>query len=301
MRKKLLSLLSVSGVLLAFAATVACSSDDNVKQPIKPETGSEILAKHVWMTSKIVDNKGENISLDVKPGETYAGYAYYNANGTFRIVDFKDGHKMFGLWSLKDQDTKRHLVVYNSENKVAFERTVDIVELNNTMFTYKIEDHDNGEVVYNVEHKPVTNHPEPKIPAEILASTAWKTTQVFDITNGVTPVVELDKTIAPAVNFSGDAYYENKNGKAYFPKNAEGKYSNGTFLFTAYGDKEKVTAQGDWYVSLDGDLQTLIERAADGSVASERAVFIFELTDKKFTYDIKVDDVILRVEHEPIQ
>ncbi|EHQ43007.1 DUF4822 domain-containing protein [Myroides odoratus] len=301
MKKNLLNVLTVSVVLLAFVATISCSSDDNVKQPIKPESGSEILSKHVWITTNIVDNRGGNISLDVMPGAMYAGYAYYNADGTFRIVDFKDGHKMYGLWSLKDQDAKRHLVVYNSENKIAFERSVDIVELNNSIFTYKIGDQDNAEIMYDVEHKPVTDHPEPKTPAEVLASVVWTTTKVFDITNGVTPVVELDKTIAPAANFSGDAYYINKNGKAYFPKSADGKYSNGTFLITAYGDKDNVRSQGDWYVSLDGKLRTLIGRAADGSVTFERTVSIVELTDKKFTYDIKVDDVVLRVEHEPIQ
>ncbi|MDM1398920.1 DUF4822 domain-containing protein [Myroides odoratimimus] len=302
MKKNFLRLFGLTVFLLSSAVIVSCSSDDNSKNEItvKSEPGSVVLSSNVWITSKIVDNKGNNISLDKMPGAMYAGYAYYNTDGTFRIVDFKDGHKMYGLWSLTDNDTKRKLVVFNSLNEILFERSVDLVELNNKKFTYVISDATNPSIVYNVEHEPVTNHPEPKTPAQILASVEWKTTKVLDITNGVDKAIELDRTIAPASNFSGDAYYVNNNGKEYFPKNKDGKYSNGTFLITAYGDKAAVRSQGDWYVSLDGKTRTLIGRAADGSVTFERTVSVFELTNKKFTYDIEVGGILLRVEHEPI-
>ncbi|WP_121965255.1 DUF4822 domain-containing protein [Myroides sp. N17-2] len=301
MSKKVFSLLSISILLLGSLATVSCSSDDNSNSMEVKETGTEILSKHTWITTKIVDNKGVDVKLDVMPGAMYAGYAYYNTDGTFRIVDFKDGHKMYGLWSLRDNDTKRHLVVYNSKNEVAYERTVDMVELNNNVFTYNIPDGSNSSIIYSVEHKPVTDHAEPKTPAEVLASVEWKTTKVFDITKGVEGAKEMDKTVAPAASFSGDAYYINSNGKAYFPKNKEGKFANGTFLITAYGDKSAVRSQGDWYVSLDGKTRTLIAKRPDGSVAFERTVSVYELTENKFTYDIEVDGVLLRVEHEPIK
>ncbi|MDR2223046.1 MAG: DUF4822 domain-containing protein [Flavobacteriaceae bacterium] len=301
MKKRVLSLLGVSILFLGALSNVACSSDDDAKQEVTKETRTAIMAKHIWITSKIVDNKGNNIRLDVMPGAMYAGYAYYNTNGTFRIVDFKDGHKMYGLWSLKDNDTKRHLVAYKTDNTVAFERSVEIVELTNQKFTYKIADTNNPEIIYSVEHIPVTNHPEPKTPAEVLASVEWKTTKVFDITNGEDKAVEMDRTQAPASNLSGDAYYVNKHGKDYFPKLADNNYANGTFLITEYGDKTKVRSQGDWYVSLDGKARTLIARKPDGTVAFQRTVSIFELNSKKFTYDIEMNNVKMRVEHEPIK
>lgn len=300
MKKRIFSLLSV-GILIAVVACVAsCSSDDNSNPPPIEETGTEILSNHVWITTRIVDNKSNTISLDVMPGAMYAGYAYYNPDGTFRIVDFEDGPKMYGLWELRDNDTKRHLVVYNAKNEIAYERTVDLVELTNTIFTYNIPDNTNPSLIYSVEHKPVTNHPEPKTPAELLASIAWETTRVLDITDGVDSAKEMDKTIAPAANFSGDAYYIDTNKGAYFPKNNEGKYVNGTFLITAYGDKNNIRSQGDWYVSLDGTERTLIARNDDGTVAFERTVPIYELTTSIFTYDIEVEGRVLRVEHKPI-
>lgn len=302
MSRKVLSLLSISALIFITTTTiVSCSSDDNAAVVTETKTKAAILSDHDWITTKIVDNKGNNISLDVMPGAMYAGYAYYNPDGTFRIVDFKDGHKMYGLWSLKDNETKRHLVVYNAKNEVAYERTVDLIEVNDKVFTYAIPDNSNPEIIYYVEHKPVTNHAEPKTPAEILASVDWTTTKVLDITKGVEQGIELDRTVAPAANFSGDAYYVNNNGKAYFPKNKEGKYVNGTFQITAYGSKETVRSQGDWYVSLDGKTRTLIARNTDGSVAFERTVTIVELSENKFTYDIQAGDALLRVEHKPIQ
>jgi|GEM_PF-201430 len=301
MKRSLLKFLAVGFLVSLSIASFSCSSDDSKNEIItKKESGAKILSNHVWITSKIVDNKGNDISLDIMPGAMYAGYAYYNTNGTFRIVDFNDGHKMFGLWSLTDNDSKRNLKAYNSKNEIAFERSVDIIELNNKKFTYSIADVNSPDIIYSVEHIPVTNHPEPNTPAEILSSVEWKTTKVLDITNGIDKAIELDRTVPPASNFSGDAYYINNSGRAYFPKNKDNKYVNGSFLITAYGDKSAVRSQGDWYVSLDGKTRTLMGRAADGSITFERTVDIFELTNDKFTYDIQVEQTLLRVEHEPI-
>ncbi len=305
MKSNLLKVITISSLSVVGGLMFSCSSDDNSSIPKAKETGSEVLSKHVWITTEVKDNNGKKLDLTTMPAAMYVGYAYYKPDGTFRIVDLKDQPKMYGEWTLSDNDTKRNLVVYKSDNSVAYKRTVDLLALNNNVFTYQIADGNNASILYDVEHKPVTNHPEPKTPAEVLASVEWATTKVWDITNGVEGAPELDKTQAPAANYSGDAYYVNNNGNAYFPKAKDGVYSNGTFKITAYGDKEAVRSQGDWYVSVDGKERLLTARNAEGGVAWTRAVPIVELTATKFTYDITipVNDVetTLRVEHEPIK
>lgn len=305
MKKNLLKVLTVSGLFLGGSVLFSCSSDDNSSIPTPKETGSEILSKHVWITTEVKDNKGKKMDLNTMPAAMYVGYAYYKPDGTFRIVDLKDQPKMYGEWTLSDNDSKRNLVVYKTDNSVAYKRTVDLVALNNSVFTYQIADGSNASVIYDVEHKPVTNHPEPKTPAEVLASVEWTTTKVLDITNGVEGAPEMDRTVAPASNFSGDAFYVNNNGSAYFPKTKDGVFANGTFAITAYGDKTEVRSQGDWYVSVDGKERVLTARDAEGKVAWTRAVPIVELSATKFTYDITISvnniETTLRVEHEPIK
>lgn len=305
MKKNLLKGLTASSLILVGGILFSCSSDDNTSNSFPKETGSEILSKHVWLTTEVTDNNGVKLDLITMPAAMYVGYAYYKPDGTFRIVDLKDQPKMFGTWTLSDNDTKRNLIVYKSDNTEAYRRTVDLVVLNNAVFTYKIANGNDASIVYDVEHKPVTNHVEPKTPAEVLASVDWTTSKVFDITNGVEGAPELDRTKAPASNFSGDAYYVNNKGNAYFPQKEDGVFANGTFAITAYGDKGAVRSQGDWYVSVDGKERVLTARNAEGNVAWTRAVPIVELTETKFTYDITVPvegvDTTLRVEHEPIK
>ncbi|WP_128330851.1 DUF4822 domain-containing protein [Apibacter sp. HY039] len=296
--KRLISVIFMS--ITTLILNVSCSDDDLVTN-LSPqgETKSDILSTHVWITTKVTDNRGNQLDLSVAPASNYAGYAYYRTDGTFRIVDFTDQPKIFGEWSLINDESQRKLVVYNSDNSVAFERNVDIMALSHTIFTYAIPDSSDPSIIYYVEHIPV-NHNEVLTPAQVLASTDWTTTKVWDITNGQENAVEMDRTVAPASNFSGDAYYINNSGNLYFPKNDRGEFSNGNFMITAYGDKSNVRSQGEWYVSLDGKLRNLIAKNNNGEVLWSRTVAITELTSTKFTYDIQVDSRLLRVEHEPL-
>lgn len=289
-----MSLLLIGGGILT-----SCNNDDNQSQRDR-RTGTEILSSSAWLTSAVVDQNNANIDLGTAPGLNFVGYAYYKTDGTFRIVNLEDQPRIAGKWELIDNDTKRRLTIIRNDTTVVAE--VDIVTLNNNLFTYRaIPDRSNPSSFFNVKHIP-TNHREPSTPAEVLASVNWTTTKVLDITNGVANAVELDRTVAPAANFSGDAYYVNNNGNQYFPTNTEGDYANGTFTITAYGDRESVRSRGDWYVSLDGRQRTLIAKNPDNTIAWRRAVSIFELTPTKFTYDIDgIQGRTLRVEHEPIR
>lgn len=290
-------------ILAIFGATAlsSCSSDNDKKSSTIQESKTAILAKHVWKTTEVRDNQKKKLDLAVQPAETYAGFAYYRPDGTFRILDFSDHPKIFGTWKLTDGETKRLLTVYNNDNSIAYTRTVDLLVLNNNLFTYRIiPNASQPTVYYDVDHHPVTNHPEPFTPAQILAAVDWKTVEVLDITAGTEQAKKLDMNAAPAANFSGDAYYTNIHGHAYFPKNKEGKYANGSFVITAFNDKKNVRSTGDWYVSVDGTQRTLMARNPDQSIAWERKVHIVELTTAVFTYDIQVGEQLLRVVHHPL-
>lgn len=300
MRRKFF-LIALSLAIFSATALPSCSSDDNKNASTIQESKTAILAKHVWKTTEVRDNQKKKLDLAVKPAETYAGFAYYRPDGTFRIVDFNDQPKMFGTWKLTDGETKRQLTVYNNDNSIVYTRAVDLLVLNNNLFTYRIVPNANQPTVYyDVDHRPVTNHPEPLTPAQILAAVDWKTVEVLDITAGTERAKKLDMSVAPAANFAGDAYYANAHGNAYFPKNKEGKYANGSFIITAFNDKKNVRSTGDWYVSVDGTQRTLMARNPDQSIAWERKVAIVELTTATFTYDIQVGEQILRVVHHPL-
>lgn len=281
------------------SALTSCNNSDDATENLSK---SEILSKYVWNTTMVVDQNNNNLDLATAPAANYVGYAYYKTDGTFRIVDHQDRPRIFGTWKLTDNDTKRSLTVFRTDNTVAFERSVDLLKLTRNEFTYRIAPNAEApSMFFDVKHAPV-NHSEPNTPAETLAEVNWVTTKVFDITNGDTNPIELDVTQAPASNFYGDAYYTNNHGKEYFPKNTDGDYVNGTFIITAAGNKDAVRSRGDWYVSLDGKARTLIARNEDNSVAWRRTVSIFELTPTKFTYDIdNIGGKTLRVEHEPIK
>lgn len=279
---------------LSFFGFYSCSSDDDNKKDNR--TGSQYLSDKNWITTKVINELGVDVTTTDPAAMNYVGYAYYRTDGTFRIVSLEDAPKMFGLWKLTDNDTKRVLDVYKSDNTIAYTRAVDITELNGSIFTYKIVPNAADiSKYYIVEHKP-TDHKEPLTPAQILSSVDWwVTTKVWNITNPNAPV-EMDMTVAPAANYAGNAYYVNLHGSEYFPKQGDA-YVNGTFKITTF-DNETVRSQGDWYVSLDGKTRTLYAKDADGKLLWNRVVNIYELTAKKFIYDITQDGVSMRVEHE---
>ncbi|MDM1406790.1 DUF4822 domain-containing protein [Myroides sp. DF42-4-2] len=297
-----LKFLTALAVLLASSFFLqSCSKEDNNRPQSIQDSKTTLLATHVWKTTAIRDHQGKKLDLASGPVQTYTGYAYYRRDGTFRFVDFNDKPKLFGTWKLTDGASKRHLTVYNNENSTAYTRTVDLLAVNNSLFSYRIvPDPSKPNTFYEVDHQPVTNHPEPLTPAQLLAAVPWKTVAVLDITAGVQQAKKLNMNTAPAADYVGNTYYTNVHGNAYFPKNKEGKYANGTFAFTALNDKKNVRSKGDWYVSVDGTQRTLIGRNPNQSIAWEQKVYIVELTTAKFTYDIQVGKKMLRVFHQPL-
>lgn len=324
---RIMKKLNLFYLLLFVFGLTACSDDDKDDVPYIPKTIAEqkkTLSETAWITTDIRDEKGQKVDPKTNPAaNVYVGYAYYKTNDEFRIVDLNNGHKMFGLWDLvaKDNKTYRSLTAYKSDNTVAFKRDVEVLTLTNRMFTYRINyDNSDNTKYFDVDHVP-TKYAEPKLPAQILAETEWKTTNVYNITayysgdvgstannNPVNPSLvdeskveaanlePMDNTQAPASGYAGDAFYSYKVSDSYFPKVGD-NYVNGTFKITEYNALDKVRSFGDWYVSLDAKTRTLYAKNAEGAIAWSRVVSIHELSPDKFTYDIVHGDVVLRVEH----
>ena len=103
----------------------------------------------------------------------------------------------------------------------------------------------------------------PMTPSEVLASTAWETTNAK---NNKGENVAL--TDASVVNFVGFAYFR----------------TDGTFSIYNLDDSPK--SQGDWSVSADGKTRTIVAKNAAGQVLFTRVVDILTLTQQEFTYRV---------------
>lgn len=329
-KSKLFGLLSA--VLFGTLTLASCSDDDNNNsgEPNYNTSGSTILSSHNWVTTEVKDEQGLNLSLDDSIANTYVGYAYYKKDGDFRIVALNNTNKMYGKWALLNNDKTRRLEVYNSFNTIAYTRDVDILTLNDSVFTYRIhyDNADNSKYV-DVIHVP-TDHAEPKTPAQILAGTSWKTSNIYDIKSfykGATgstadnnPIVPSDLNVSglnqalimgaidplsndslPQRNYAGDAYYGNTNAANYFATttiNNVSYFTNGDFSITEYDKPTAIRSQGNWYMSLDGKYRTLNAiNTQTGAVAWSRVVYVYVLTPSKFSYIIVDGNEVLLVEH----
>ncbi len=105
---------------------------------------------------------------------------------------------------------------------------------------------------------------EPQLtPSEILASTAWETTNAKN--NKGEDVALIDANVSSFVGF------------AYFK-------SDGTFTMFNLDDSPKM--HGDWSVPADGKTRTIVAKNAAGETLFTRVVDITVLTKKEFTYRI---------------
>lgn len=100
-------------------------------------------------------------------------------------------------------------------------------------------------------------------PSEILASTAWETTNAKNNNGENVPLTDSN-----VINFVGYAYFD----------------INGTFTMYNLDDSPKM--QGDWSVSADGKTRTIIAKNANGEILFTRVVDITVLTKNEFTYRI---------------
>ncbi|MCL8536876.1 DUF4822 domain-containing protein [Chryseobacterium gallinarum] len=122
----------------------------------EPSNGQLTLASTPWETTGAKDKDGNNVALDNNSVAGYVGYSYFKANGTFKIFGLNDVLRSEGTWSISPDGKKRTITT------ATFTRVVDILELNETTFTYRITpDASNPAVFYDIIHTKV-NHKEPQ-------------------------------------------------------------------------------------------------------------------------------------------
>lgn len=128
----------------------------------EPGNGQLTLASTPWETTGAKDKNGHDVALTDPSVAGYVGYSYFKANGTFKIFGLNDVLRSQGKWSISPDGKKRTLIGLNDSGAIIFTRVVDILTLNDTIFTYRITpDSTHPAVYYDIIHTRVS-HNEPQ-------------------------------------------------------------------------------------------------------------------------------------------
>jgi len=134
---RIISGLAIGSALLFTVSMSSCKKENSITTP------SDILASTKWKTTIVKDSVNNDVTAS---NQAYVGYAIYGKDGSFTITDLSGALRSSGTWAITADGAKRILVTS------AFTRIVDIVTLNNALFTYKIVN-PSGRTV-TVEHVP---------------------------------------------------------------------------------------------------------------------------------------------------
>lgn len=127
----------------------------------EPTNGQLTLASTPWETTGAKNSTGNPVALTDPSVSGFVGYSYFKANGTFTIYGLNNVLRSQGTWSVSPDGKKRTITALDANGNVLFTRTVDILTLNNSEFTYRITpDAGNPAVYYDIIHTKV-NHQEP--------------------------------------------------------------------------------------------------------------------------------------------
>ncbi len=234
-------------------------------------TPSDVLASTPWVTSAAVDQDGVAVALDDPRAANFVGNAYFTSDGTYTMFNLDDSPKLRGDWTVAADGSSRWINAKDTAGNVLFERTVPIVTLTGTEFTYRVVDATDASKWVDIVHTPTT-HIEPGTEAAAisaataaLAATPWETTSSVD-QDGV-PVALDDPR---AANFVGNAYFT----------------SDGTYTMFNLDDSSKL--RGDWEMRVVGGqlVRWINAKDADGNVLFEREVPIVKLDGAEFTYRV---------------
>lgn len=128
----------------------------------EPKNGQLTLASTPWKTTGAKDKNGSTVDLNNASVADYVGYSYFKANGTFKIFRTNDVLRSQGTWSISPDGKTRTLVALDASGSVVFTRTVEILVLNETTFTYRITpDSADPSVYYDIIHAS-DPHKEPQ-------------------------------------------------------------------------------------------------------------------------------------------
>jgi hypothetical protein len=127
----------------------------------EPANGQLILASTPWETTGAKNSSGNPVALTDSSVAGFVGYSYFKANGTFTIYGLNNVLRSKGTWSIFPDGKKRTITALDANGNILFTRTVDILTLNNSEFTYRITpDAGNPSVYYDIIHTKV-DHKEP--------------------------------------------------------------------------------------------------------------------------------------------
>ncbi|MCS3532822.1 DUF4822 domain-containing protein [Chryseobacterium sp. JUb7] len=128
----------------------------------EPENGQRTLASTAWETTDALDNTGAHVNLNDPAVNGFVGYAYFRAGGAYAIYGLNNVLRNQGDWSISPDGKTRNLIARDpSTGAQLWTRDVNILELNDTKFTYRIVPNAaNPSVYYDIVHQPV-DHIEP--------------------------------------------------------------------------------------------------------------------------------------------
>lgn len=120
------------------------------------------LAATPWETTGAVDQDGNAVALDDARAANFVGNAYFKTDGTFTMFNLDDSPKMQGAWEMREVDGQlvRWIAAKNAAGEVLFERVMPIVELDGSVFTYRVVSAADPAEWVDIVHTP-TDHVEP--------------------------------------------------------------------------------------------------------------------------------------------
>lgn len=127
----------------------------------EPSNRQRTLASTAWETTDALDNTGAHVDLNDASVNGFVGYAYFRAGGQYAIYGLNDVLRNQGDWSISADGKTRTLDAKDANGNIIWTRDVEILELNDGKFTYRIiPNAANPAVYYDIVHEPV-DHIEP--------------------------------------------------------------------------------------------------------------------------------------------
>ncbi|TCM69142.1 uncharacterized protein DUF4822 [Acinetobacter calcoaceticus] len=260
MKKNILfkSLFLSTTLLVTGFGLVGCNDDDD-EVVVVERTASQILASTPWETTAAKNERGETVDLSNGNVINFVGYASFNDNAKFQMLNLDGSFKMQGNWSVSADGKTRTIDALNDQGAVLFSRVVDITVLNDKEFTYRIfPDAKDKKAYFDIIHTPVTQQ---VIASALLASTAWETT---DAKNEQGYSVALSNP--NVINYVGLAQFN----------------IDGSFRMVNVDHTPKM--QGNWRISADGKTRSIDALDDQGKLLFSRDVPMTVLNNKEFTY-----------------
>ena len=143
--------------------TATVASELATALPTNTADATAVLAATPWQTTGAVDQDGNEVPLDDARAANFVGNAYFKADGTFTMFNLDDSPKMRGDWEMRideNGDLVRWIAAKDDAGEVLFERVVPIVDLDASVFTYRVIDEADPTQWVDIVHTP-TDHAEP--------------------------------------------------------------------------------------------------------------------------------------------